>query len=115
MQDAQVTKSLNICFGWEIRTIIFSYALLSGGPAFIADNMDLDQSDQRSRPVILANIWVKPTTNCYRNEKCIFEIYNPICISEKKSSNVAWWEFFFFFDMSQAPKISKKMCVTIGK
>ena len=41
------------------------------------------------RPVILANIWVKPTTNCYRNEKCIFEIYNPICISEKKSSNVA--------------------------
>ena len=44
------------------------------------------------RPVILAYIWVKPTTNCYRNEKCIFEIYNPICISEKKSSNVAWWE-----------------------
>ena len=42
-----------------------------------------------SRPVILANIWVKPTTNCYRNEKCIFEIYNPICISEKKSSNIA--------------------------
>ena len=41
------------------------------------------------RPVILANIWVKPTTYCYRNEKCIFEIYNPICISEKKSSNVA--------------------------
>ena len=36
-----------------------------------------------NRPVILANIWVKPTTNCYRNEKCIFEIYNPICISEK--------------------------------
>ena len=44
------------------------------------------------RPVILANIWVKPTTNCYRNEKCIFEIYNPICVSEKKSSNVAYWE-----------------------
>ena len=41
------------------------------------------------RPVILANIWVKPTTNCYRNEKFIFEIYNPLCISEKKSSNVA--------------------------
>ena len=55
------------------------------------EDVDVRQSnaDYRSRPVILAYIWVKPTTNCYRNEKCIFEIYNPICISEKKSSNVA--------------------------
>ena len=46
-------------------------------------------NENANRPVILANIWIKPTTYCYRNEKCIFEIYNPICISEQKSSNVA--------------------------
>ena len=67
------------------------------------------QKKIKIRPVILANIWVKPTTNCYRNEKCIFEIYNPICISEKKSSNVAWWEIYFFY-MSQALKAAKNAC-----
>ena len=29
--EALILSTHNICFGWEIRKIIFSYALLSGG------------------------------------------------------------------------------------
>ena len=66
------------------------------------------------RPVILANIWVKPTTNCYRNEKCIFEIYNPLCISEKSPQMLHDGKYNFFWYESGTLN-PQKMCVTIGK
>ena len=74
---------------WIFPVNNLNYCYIASYIAFPNDGCLADLGFVANRPVILANIWVKPTTNCYRNEKCIFEIYNPICISEKKSSNVA--------------------------
>ena len=47
----------NICFGWEIRIIIFSYSLLSGG---LHDDVDHDDGDDdHDHDVGMSDITVK--------------------------------------------------------
>ena len=51
----------NICFGWERRKIIFSYALLSGGPAYNLIIMELSNSFVRTNCFGVCDlVWFNP-------------------------------------------------------